>query len=413
MPPQRLNVALISDFFYPNKGGVETHIRTIGEELCALGHTVVVITHEYKTETENYSGQMKIGNLIVYYLDLPMVAYNAALPTLLTSYVLFKEIFRKHSIHVVHGHQSISGMCLEGIYHANSLNIKTVITDHSLFEVAKLERVLVNGLTRFICRNVDWGICVSRISRDNTHLRTGIPLDRISVIPNGIIPENFHPVGRRERKKLRILFMSRLAFRKGVDILIDALPLICKGRDVEVLVVGTGPKMSEICQVIDENDLHGQVKLLGEISHEAVPDFLRSGDIFLNTSLTETFCLAILEAAACGLLVVSTNVGGIHEVLGSEGILFCEPTAEDVTAQLQLAESMLDSHDPFRLYKYISERYRWSEIARQIEKVYLSLPEKKTSLRSVLQQFKGPSGFISRFAMFMEFLQIHLFERFL
>jgi phosphatidylinositol glycan class A protein len=51
------------------------------------------------------------------------------------------------------------------------------------------------------------------------------------------------------------------------------------------------------------------------------------GHIFLNTSLTEAFCIAILEAASCGLLCVSTNVGGIPEVLPPSMIYMAEPRA--------------------------------------------------------------------------------------
>lgn len=46
-----------------------------------------------------------------------------------------------------------------------------------------------------------------------------------------------------------------------------------------------------------------------------IPDYLSSGDIFLNCSISEAFCIAILEAASCGLYVLTTNVGGINEIL--------------------------------------------------------------------------------------------------
>lgn len=409
---QSLNIALVSDFFYPSKGGVETHIKTIGEELYSLGHFVVIITHKYKMKNEKYEGMVKIGNLIVYYLDIPIIAKNETFPTLFTNYILFREIFIRHNIQIVHGHQTISNLCFEGIYHASNLNIKTVITDHSLFEVAKFERVLVNGLSRFICKNVDWAICVSHISKENTHIRTNIPLEKISVIPNGIVPERFYPIPKEPRKIKRVLVMSRLFFRKGMDLLIEALPLICRNKDFEVIIVGDGPKRSEILQAIDENDLHSQVKLLEEVDYEHVPDFLRGADIFLNTSLTEAFCLAILEAAACGLLVVSTNVGGIHEVLGSDGVLFCEPTAEEIARQLFNASNMIDQHDPFKIYKLISQKYNWKTVAKQVEDIYYSIPAKTIDFRTVMLQFPGRSNFICRFCMFIEYLQIKIYDVF-
>jgi len=61
------------------------------------------------------------------------------------------------------------------------------------------------------------------------------------------------------------------------------------------------------------------------------------GHIFLNCSLTESFCMALLEAASCGLMVVSTKVGGVPEVLPPSMIKFAEPNPE------ALAESLSDA----------------------------------------------------------------------
>ncbi|KAM0681231.1 hypothetical protein GINT2_000429 [Glugoides intestinalis] len=406
---EKLNIALVSDFFYPSTGGVQSHISKIGEELYNLGHTVVVITHCYK----DYKGIKKIGNLIVYYLDIPVIAHNDTIPTMFTNYVLYKEIFMRHGIQIVHGHQSLSNMCLEAIYHASSLSIKTVITDHSVFEIAKFERIIVNGLSRFVCKNVDWAICVSQISKENTHLRMKIPFDKITVIPNGIVPESFYPCKREITDKRKILFMSRFTFRKGVDLLVSALPLICKNKNFEVIIAGGGPKKVDILQTIDENDLHDQVKLIDEISYEDVPNFLRQGDIFLNTSLTETFCLAILEAVACGLAVVSTNVGGIHEIFSGDEVFFCEPTAEDIAEQIEKASVSIPAYDPFILYDYILSKYVWKTISKQIEKVYFDIPEKMLDFPTVIKQFSGPSAFLCRLATFVEYMQIKLFDLFM
>uniref|UniRef100_A0A0X3NRC5 Phosphatidylinositol N-acetylglucosaminyltransferase subunit A n=1 Tax=Schistocephalus solidus TaxID=70667 RepID=A0A0X3NRC5_SCHSO len=65
----------------------------------------------------------------------------------------------------------------------------------------------------------------------------------------------------------------------------------------------------------ERHNLHSRVHLLGSLPHHKVRDVLVKGDIFLNTSLTESFCIAIVEAASCGLVVVSTAVGGVPEVL--------------------------------------------------------------------------------------------------
>lgn len=71
-----------------------------------------------------------------------------------------------------------------------------------------------------------------------------------------------------------------------------------------------------------------RVQLVGSVKHALVRDFLVRGHIFLNTSLTEAYCMAIVEAAASGLQVVSTKVGGIPEVLPPELITLSEPNVE-------------------------------------------------------------------------------------
>lgn len=404
----KFNIALVSDCFFPGKGGVETHIKTIGEELVAMGHKVIVITHRYG----KYKGRVNIGNLVVYYLDIPIICNNMTFPTIFANYILFKEIFTRHNIDIVHGHQSLSNLCMESIYHASNMNIRTVMTDHSIFEVAKLERILVNNISKFICKNIDWAICVSNISKENTHLRTGIPLDRISIIPNGIVPDRFYPLQKTVGDKIRVLFISRLTFRKGIDLLIEALPLICKDKQFEVFIVGDGPKKSELIQTIDENDLHRQVRILGEVNYEEVPDILRSGDIFLNTSLTESFCMGVLEAASCGLLVVSTNVGGIHEVLQEDCILYSEPNPEDISVQIHNAARIVRDgrNNQSRIYETIIKKYDWSKIAKDTEAIYRKIPRKRIDFEKAILQYQGISNFISGIGTFIEYLQVKLFK---
>lgn len=70
--------------------------------------------------------------------------------------------------------------------------------------------------------------------------------------------------------------------------------------------------------------------MAGFLTTDQIPQYLSSGDIFLNTSVSEAFCLVILEAAACGLYVVTTNVGGINEILPHDYYTLCDPTPENL-----------------------------------------------------------------------------------
>lgn len=402
------NIAFVTDYFYPGTGGIETHVARIGEELVKAGHRVIVITHKYK----HHEGIVKIGSLVVYYLDMPVVACNTVFPTLFSSYILYKEIFRRHQIDVVHGHQSLSTMCNEAIYHASHLGIKTVLTDHSVFEFGKIERIFCDSLGYLICKTLDRAICVSNIAKLNTAERTHIPLDLIRVIPNGIDPKYFYPKQKTAGNKIKVLFCARLVFRKGIDLLASALPIICSNKQLEIIIVGDGPKRDDLMQLVDEAELHDQVKIIGEMNYKKIPDVMRKADIFLNTSLTETFCTSILEAASCGLLVVSTNVGGIHEVLDPDVIYFCKPTAEDIAAQIFHAARDLKDHNPSQYYAKILKKYDWKMIAEQTKLVYDEIPAKKSDMLAVINQFPNYSGFLYRFFTWIEYTQFGIFEKF-
>ena len=97
--------------------------------------------------------------------------------------------------------------------------------------------------------------------------------------------------------------------------------------------------------------------------HRNVPSVLNRGHVFLNCSLTESFCIAILEAAACGLYVVSTAVGGLPEVLPDKMITLAESVSSDsVSLAMEVGLSKVNSTtftDPLESNKRVKKMYRW------------------------------------------------------
>ena len=84
---------------------------------------------------------------------------------------------------------------------------------------------------------------------------------------------------------------------------------------MDFLIAGDGPMRPHLEEVRTTYGLQERVTLLGSVPHAQVCDVLKQSHIFINCSLTESFCIAILEAACRGCLVVATRVGGVPEVL--------------------------------------------------------------------------------------------------
>ncbi|KAK6090842.1 hypothetical protein P3W45_000087 [Vairimorpha bombi] len=401
---RKFNIAMVTDYYYPSTGGIETHIRHLSKNLIKLGHKVIIITHKHKNMEESED----FRDLKVYKLDIPIIALNTTFPSLYSNFYVLKNIFQYEKIEIVHGHQTMSNLCMEGIFHARTLNLMTVITEHSIFEEGPFENIVVNLLSKFILKTVDRSICVSKTSQENFIKRNELNKKSVFVIPNAVKADTFYPLIDKKRSK-KVIVMSRLVYRKGIDLLVHAIPLICeKDKEIEIIVAGEGPKKDEIEQVVDENNLSGRVKIIGEIAHKNVGEFLRTGDIFLNTSLTETFCLAILEASMCGLHVVSTNVGGIHEVLPRNLITFSKPTSEDLASKVVDKANNYDRDEILDNYTYLKDKYSWEQVALKTEEICRDIRHRKLSLSERLNLY---GSVFEHFLILLEYVWLHIMNR--
>ncbi|EPR77733.1 Glycosyltransferase [Spraguea lophii 42_110] len=388
-----MNIAMISDFFYPDIGGIETHIIYLSNALISRGHKVIGITHS----RDNYNGIIYHGKLKIYYLRTPTVGQtNASIPSPFAYGNQLTNVLEEEKIDIVHSHQITSTLGIESIFHAHLLNIKTVITSHSLFEKGLLEIIILGKATGFVLQHVGMCIGVSNTTRENVHEVLGIPPDRITVIPNGIDQKMFYWKKKKNNEnEIRIICINRLAVRKGIMLLSHVVPKICKmDSRIKFIIAGDGPQRNILDQMIDANSLKQKVTLLGSIPHEKVAELLWTGDIFLNCSLTEAFCMTILEAAACGLLVVSTDVGGVYEVLPDEMIILKEPCVEELSIGIKSAIDRLENYDSSKYSTLLKKTYSWSDIADKTEMVYKNLKQRNQSFNDFLNRHNRFSGFL-------------------
>ena len=115
--------------------------------------------------------------------------------------------------------------------------------------------------------------------------------------------------------KPRIVTVGRLAAEKGQLILLQAVAALrAQGIEVELTLVGDGPLRDWIEEEISRLGLKDQVLLTGEVSAEEVNAHLRTADIFCLPSFSEGLPVAIMEAMAIGVPVVSTLIAGIPEL---------------------------------------------------------------------------------------------------
>ncbi|KAE8126124.1 hypothetical protein FH972_020869 [Carpinus fangiana] len=367
--PKRHRVLMVSDFFYPNFGGVENHIYYLSQCLLKLGHKVVVMTHAYG----NRSGvRYMTGGLKVYYVPWKPFLMQNTLPTFYGTLPIIRTILIREKISLVHGHQAFSTLCHEALMHARTMGYKVVFTDHSLYGFADVGSIHMNKVLQFTLADVSQAICVSHTSKENTVLRSGLPPEKVFVIPNAVDTAMFKPATERPSgNEIVIVVISRLVYRKGADLLVEVIPEVCRiYPNVRFIVGGDGPKRVRLEEMREKHSLQDRVEMLGAVPHARVRSVLISGHIFLNSSLTEAFCIAILEAASCGLLTVSTRVGGVPEVLPDDMIVLAEPDPSDMVQAIKKAISILPKIDPQAMHNRMKKLYNWHDVAKRTEIVY-------------------------------------------
>lgn len=387
-------IAMVSDFFFPQFGGVESHIYQLSQKLIDRGHKVIIITHAYKGRT----GVRYLTNgLKVYHVPFLIVYRETTFPTVFSFFPMFRNICIREEIQIVHGHASLSSFCHEAILHARTMGLRTVFTDHSLFGFADAASILTNKLLKFALSDVDHVICVSHTCKENTVLRASLDPLMVSVIPNAVVADNFRPLTSTsplpnagafstEPKSLEpapprlgpndtitLVVISRLFYNKGTDLLIAAIPrILAIHPNVRFIIAGSGPKAIDLEQMLERNVLHDRVEMLGPIRHEEVRDVMVRGHIYLHPSLTEAFGTVIVEAASCGLYVVCTRVGGIPEVLPAHMTVFAKPEEDDFVAATSRAIAALRANRirTEKFHDQVKMMYSWTDVAARTERVY-------------------------------------------
>lgn len=359
---------------------------------------MIVVTHAYAPDRVGV--RYLAAGMKVYYVPYAVLVRQDTLPNFFGLMPVLRTILIREQIQLVHGHQALSSMAHEGLFHAKCLGLKAVFTDHSLFGFADVGSILTNKLLKFALADVDHVVCVSHTGRENTVLRASLRPENVSTIPNAVDAQQLFPDPTSHAiKDICVVVLSRLMYRKGIDLLLGAIPILCERHsDIRFVIGGDGPKYVELEQMRERYMLQDRVELVGAVRQRDIRTHLNRGQLFLNTSLTEAFGTSIIEATCAGLYIVTTKVGGIPELLPSSMMRLAEPCVESIVSEMSLAIEYLRTgqHDPHEQHYKVASMYSWSETTRRLETVYARAMASPN--RSVTERFErymsigGPIG---------------------
>lgn len=254
------------------------------------------------------------------------------------------RIIRKHDIEIIHAHSTIPTGFI-GVIVGKIMGKPVFITTHGMDVNNFIETSFLKQLMLFSLKSCDKIICVSE-DLANTIADLGID-SKIVVLRNAVDTNKFKPLKNMEirqkygikKNSILILFVGYLDVFKGIFELIDAFFEVNKeNNDLKVMIIGEGPQESKIKDKVSKLKLDTSIIFTGKISSEDIPQYYQAADIFVLPSYTEGTPLAVIEAMACGLPIIASNVGGISEIVISNenGFIISPKNIKELSSKLRV-----------------------------------------------------------------------------
>lgn len=413
-----MKISMISEHASPlaalggvDAGGQNVHVAALSEALADRGHDVTVFTRRDRARDELPDTVVAGRGVTVVHVSAGPHDYlpkDEFLPHMLE---LGRGIAAYWAAHpeivpdIVHSHFWMSGLAARTALEAAGLaDVPLVHTFHALGTVKRRHQGAADTSP------AERAALEPEVGRTATHIiatcndevreleAMGVDPAGVSVIPCGVDLDLFRcdtdtdtgtdPGIERPAGRQRIVSVGRLVPRKGMDLVIRALPLLAEAGfpDVELHIIGGGGEQSDLDRdpearrlrgIAEELGVEDRVILRGQVPRERVPAVLRGADLVACTPWYEPFGIVPLEAMACGVPVLAAKVGGLADTV-VDGVTGLHVPPRDPAAIADAAAALLG--DPARSaemgahgVRRARERYAWPVVAEATEDVYRRL----------------------------------------
>ena len=387
-------VCLLTETYYPLTGGGESQTRVLAANLLNRNFQVIIITRRCSDSLKKIDlvdgvsvyrippiGAGRFTRWFMLFWSLLALAKTrrqydvicvSGFKALGLSAVLAAKLFRKACILKADSNGEMSGE-----FFAAGLK-KFGLTPSS-----RMVGILLSGRNK-VLRSADYFVAITTGIAEELKAH-GVAASSIASITNSVDTSKFRPVGTSEKQKLRqqlsvpkktiiITYAGRLVSYKGLPLLLRVAEAIQREFDnVAFVLIGSGGIdmhncEAELKQFVKAKGLEESVYFSGEVGN--VHEYLQASDIFVLPSEEDAFPLALVEAMACGLPVISTPVGGIKEIITNRknGLL-------------------VEARDFQQLYQAISALIRDPTLSASLGMAAVQMVQERYSAEIVIQKY--------------------------
>lgn len=346
-----LSVLVLTTSFPTNDSSAGVFVWDECQDLVRNGVAVTVVApHCAGAAKEETIDGVKVVRFRYFFPEkMQRVAYGNGIPVNLKSNFLAKlqlpvfalsflttALAQAKEKQIIHCHWFIAGLI--GLIVKTVLRKKLVLMMHHAHTS--------NPIFKLILKNTDYLFCNSSFVRDAT-LKI-FPTPNVEILPVTVSELHFKPLNHTTNSDTQrnIVAVGRLISLKGFRYLIEAVSILINDRNlshIQLKIAGDGILMNELIQQTKDLRIDKQVTFLGQVPHNEIPTLFQEAQVFVIPSIedengdTEGLGLVTLEAAACGLPVVGSRVGGIPDVIedGVNGFLVNQKNANELADRLE------------------------------------------------------------------------------
>jgi glycosyltransferase involved in cell wall biosynthesis len=387
-----MRIAIFSDNFYPELSGISDSILTTAQELARRGHQIRFVVPHYGARDFTRVGlvhkelqldeKISIQRVFAFPVGGPTKQARLIIPTGIPALTL-----RRFAPDVIHT-QLFFGAGIEAIIAARLLKRPLVGTNHTLIE--EFARYAPIGKEWFAKKSVAYAIwyynhcrIVSAPSRFliEQMQQKGLRAEGL-VVPNPTDMTSFTPVSELAKAAAKkhfgftgtvLVYAGRLAKEKNIDVLIKASAIARqKVPEITLALAGHGAEEKALRALAAKVNMEKRVRFMGTVDKPTLAKMFQAADIFTVASTSETQCMSMMQAMACGLPIVAVRAKALPEYLEHQNGIVVEPNdfQEFASAIVTLARFPVARAQVGEQALKVARAFSPAKIAHIWEKVY-------------------------------------------
>ena len=388
-----LSVMMLTWEFPPRIiGGISPHVYYLSRSLVQEGVKVYVVTCDFPGAPQHEI----LDGVEVFRID----SYKNPSPDFATWVYLMNVNMQKEAagiianlggeVDVLHAHDWLVATAGIGLKHV--FRKPFFVTMHST-EIGRRNGIHFD-YERMIHETEAWltyeawkVICCSDYMVSHVRWAFGLPADKQVMIPNGVNTDVYAQIQNEDLGSFRskfalsnekiVLFVGRLVYEKGVQVLVSAIPKVLDKIDAKFVIVGNGYMKEQLSGLVKNLGISQKVLFTGFVDDNTLRKLQMCANVSVVPSLFEPFGIVALEAMAARSPVVVSDTGGLAEIVDHDVDGIKVYTGNPDSLAWGITRVLSDEKNANRLrdnaYKKIQEKYNWARIAQQTEDTYAAV----------------------------------------